>query len=146
MGILIFDSMIQSCVISAVLGWFWYVLDDNFPRKWFSIDQLMQASLKWCYLKFFPCQPIIHPVKLCKYLKEGKIYINISRPSDLRVPTPRTKGTLRSKGALRTRMVPYLFIYRVGAAGHHNDNNQKQNKHGKETTQTTQQHDNESNE
>ena len=39
----------------------------------------------------------------------------------------------------------WTLIYRVGAAGHHNDNNQKQNKHGKETTQTTQQHDNESN-
>ena len=38
------------------------------------------------------------------------------------------------------------IIYRVGAAGHHNDNNQKQNKHGKATTQTTQQHANESNE
>ena len=40
----------------------------------------------------------------------------------------------------------WTLIYRVGAAGHHNDNNQKQNKHGKATTQTTQQHDNESNE
>ena len=40
----------------------------------------------------------------------------------------------------------WTLIYRVGAAGHHNDNNQKQNKRGKATTQTTQQHDNESNE
>ena len=37
-------------------------------------------------------------------------------------------------------------IYRVEAAGHHNDNNQKQNKHGQETTQTTKLHDNDSNE
>ena len=60
----------------------------------------MQVSLKWLLLDSTHWIQTNHTpsYKLCKYLKEGNMYIKISGPSDLRVPNPKNEGYPKIKG------------------------------------------------